>query len=117
VGGDLVQQLAGLSVVLADTAVLVAGNDVLAGLAPASNGGLALVANDGQGSLVGLLGVDIRVDVDDDDVAKVTHTLLGNAQQLGTVLVELDTLDGGRELPGLEALAGLDLPQADGVVG
>lgn len=116
-GRDLVQQLAGLSVVLADTAVFVAGDDVLAGLAPASNGGLALVADNGQGSLVGLLGVDVRVDVDDDDVAQVTHTLLGNAQQLGSVLVELDTLDGGGELPGLEALAGLDLPQADGVVG
>lgn len=116
-GSDLVQQLAGLGVVLADTAVLVAGDDVLASLAPASNSGLALVANNGQGPLVGLLGVDVRVDVDDDDVAQVAHTLLSNAQQLGTVLVELDTLDGGGELPSLEALAGLDLPQADGVVG
>lgn len=115
--GDVVQQFTGLGVVLADTAVLVAGDDVLASLAPASNSGLALVADNGQGLLVGLLGGDIRVDVDNDDVAEVTHTLLGDAQQLGAILVELDALDSGRELPSLEALAGLDLPQADSVVG
>lgn len=47
----------------------------------------------------------------------MTHALLGDAQQLGAILVELDALDGGREVPGHQALAGGHLPQLDGVVG
>lgn len=116
VDGDVVEELAGLGVVLADAAVLVAGDDVLAEVAPAGDGGLALVADDGEGSLIGLLGVNVGVDVVDDDVAEVAHALLRHAEQLGAVLVELDTLDGGGELPGLDVLSGLDVPEADGVV-
>ena len=99
-----------LGVVLADAAVLVAGDDVLAEVAPAGDGGLALVAHDGELLLVALLGFDVGVDVQDDDATQVTHTLLGNAQQLGAVLVELDALDGGGELPRLEQAARRDLP-------
>ena len=115
--GDVVQQVTGLGIVSAHAAILVASNDVLAHGAPASDGGLALVADDGQDLLVTLLGVDVGVDVDDDNVGEVTHTLLGDTQQLGAVLVELDSLDGGGELPGLDEATGLDLPEADGVVG
>lgn len=115
--GDVVQQVTGLGVVSAHTAILVAGDDVLAHGAPASDGGLALVADDGQDLLVTLLGVDVGDYVDDDNVGEVTHTLLGDTQQLGAVLVELDSLDGGGELPGLDEAASLDLPEADGVVG
>lgn len=117
VDGEVVEEVARLGVVLADAAVLVAGDDVLAQVAPSGNGGLALVADNGEAPLLALLGVDVRVDVDDDDVAEVAHALLGDAQQLGAVLVELDALDGRGELPRLEALARLDLPQADRVVG
>lgn len=117
VDGNVVEHVAGLGVVLADAAVLVAGDDVLAEVAPAGDGGLALVADDGEGALVGLGAVDVRVDVEDDDVAEVAHALLGDAEQLGAVLVELDALDGRGELPDLEAAARLDVPQADGVVG
>lgn len=92
------------------------GNDVLGQVAEARHGRLALVCDDGQLPLVGLLGLRVDVDGDDDDVAHVAHALLGDAQQLGGVLVELDALDGGGELPRLEQAAGLDLPQADGVV-
>lgn len=92
-------------------------DDVLVEVAPAGDGGLALVADDGQGALVGLLGVDVEHDVEDDDGAQVAHALLGDAQQLAAVLAELDALDGGREVPGLEAPARLDLPQPDRVVG
>lgn len=46
----------------------------------------------------------------------MAHTLLCDAEQLGAVLVELDALDGGGELPCHQALAGLDLPQLDGVI-
>lgn len=117
VDGHVIDQLARLGVVLADAPVLVARDDVLAQVAPAGDGGLALVADDGQVALLGLLGVRVRVDVEDDDVAQVAHALLGDAEQLGAVLVELDALDGGGELPGLEVLARLDVPEADGVVG
>lgn len=117
VDGDVVEEISGLGIVLADAAVLVASNDVLAQVAPSSNGSLALVADDSEDPLLALLGLDVGVDVKDDNVAQETHTLLGHTQQLGAVLVELDTLDGGGELPGLEAFARLDLPEADGVVG
>lgn len=113
----VVKKFTGLGIPLADTTILVARNDVLARLAPSSNGSLALVANNGETLLVGLLGVDIWVDVNDDDVAQKSHTLLGNAQQLCSILVELNALDSGGELPGLEAAASLDFPQANGVVG
>ncbi len=117
VDGVVDEEVARLGVVLGDAAVLVAGDDVLGEGAPAGDGGLALVADNGEGALVGLLGVDVGVDVKGDDVGEVSHALLGDAQQLGAVLVELDALDGRGELPLLEALARLDLPQADGVVG
>ena len=114
---DVVEQVTRLAVVLRDGAVLVAGDDVLAKIAPPGHGGLALVAHNRQLLLVGLLGVDVDLDVEDDDGAQVPHALLGHAQQLGAVLVELDALDGRRELPCLEALARLDVPEADCVVG
>lgn len=93
------------------------GDNVLVEVAEASDGGLGLVANDGKDALVALLGLGIGVDVDDDDVGEVTHTLLGDTKQLGSVLAELDALHGSGELPGLEVLARLDIPKAHGVVG
>lgn len=117
VDGHVVQQVASLAVILGDATVLVTGNDVLVESTPACDGGLALVADDGEDLLVALLGLDVGVDVHDDNVAQVAHALLGDTQQLGAVFVELDTLDGRGELPDLEAAARLDVPQADRVVG
>lgn len=114
---QVVDEIAVLSVVLRHRAVLVAGDDVLGQVAPAGDGGLALVTDDDEGLLGVLLGGDVEGDVEHDNVAEVAHALLGDAEQLGAVLVELDALDGGGELPRHQALAGLDLPQLDGVVG
>lgn len=114
---DVVDQLASLGIVLADATILVAGDDVLAQVTPPSDGRLALVAHNAKLPLVRLLGLGVGVDAVDDNVAQVAHALLGDAEQPGAVLVELDALDGGGELPGLEVLARLDVPQADGVVG
>lgn len=94
-----------------------ASNDVLGHVAPPRHGRLALVTNDGHRPLVGLLGLGIDLDIEHDDVTHVTHPLLGDTQQLGGVLVELDALDGGGELPRLQAPPRLHLPEADGVVG
>lgn len=116
VDGDVVEEVAGLGVVLAHAAVLVAGDDVLVGGAPAGDGGLALVADDGEGALVLLGALGVGVDVEDDDVGEVAHALLRDAEDLGAVLAELDPLDGGGELPRLDVAARLDLPEADGVV-
>lgn len=110
-------EVAILAVVLRHGAVLVTGDDVLGKVAPSSDGSLALIAHDDEG-LLGVLGsLDVQGDVKHDNGAQVTHTLLGDAQQLSAVLVEFDALDGGGELPGHQALAGLNLPQLDGVVG
>lgn len=110
-------EVAILAVVLGHGTVLVASDDVLGQVAPTGDGGLALVAHDDEG-LLGVLGSGgVQVDVEDDDGAEVTHTLLSDAEQLGAVLVELDALDGGGELPGHQALASLNLPQLDGIVG
>ncbi len=117
VDGEVVKHIASLGIVLADATVLVSGNDVLGEPAEASDGGLALVADNGQSTLVGLLSLGVGVDVVDDNVGEVTHTLLSNTEQLGTILVELDTLDGGGELPDLEAATGLDIPETNSVVG
>lgn len=92
-------------------------NNVLGTIAPTRHSRLASVANDSKRPLVGLLDLRIYGDVEHDDVAEVTHSLLCDAQDLGGILVELYSLDGGGELPGLDALSGLDLPEADGVVG
>lgn len=116
VDGDVVEQVAGLAVELGHGAVLVAGDDVLAEVAPAGDSGLALLADNGQVLLVRLLCLHIDLDVQHDNGSHVTHALLGHTQQLRAVLVELDALHGGREVPGLEALAGLDVPKADCVV-
>jgi hypothetical protein len=117
VNREVVQEVAGLGIILGDGAVLVASNDVFAEVAPPSNGGLALVADDRQGLLIALLGLYIDRNIEHNNGAQVSHALLGYAQQLGALLVKLDPLDGSRELPCLEALAGLYIPQADRVVG
>ena len=116
-GVGKVEKFTSLAVILADAAVLVTRDDILAEVAPACDGGLAFVADNCEGPLICLLSVDVRVDFENDDVGEVTHALLGNAQELGAVLVELNALDSGRELPCLETATGLDLPEADGVVG
>jgi hypothetical protein len=95
----------------------VTSQNVLGQITPSSNGGLALVAHNGQLSLVTLLGVDVGVDVEHDDGTQMTHTLLRHTEQLAAVGAELNALDGCRELPSLEETAGLDLPKSDGVVG
>lgn len=115
--GDIVQEITSLAVILADAAIFVTGNDVLVHVAPASDSGLGLVTDNGEDLLVALLGIDIRVDIDDDNVTEVSHTLFRDTKKLGAVLVELDTLDCGGELPGLEAAASLDVPETHGVVG
>lgn len=117
VGGDAVDDIAVLSIELRDAAVFVAGDDVLGHVAPAGDGGLALVADNAQHLFWVLLSSGVDVDVKHDDGTQVTHTLLGNTQQLGAVLVKFDALDGGGEVPGHQALAGSDLPQLDSVVG
>lgn len=94
-----------------------AGDDVLGHVAPSRHGRLAPVAHNSQLPLVGLLSLGVEVDRQHDDVTHVTHALLGDAQELRGILVELDALDGGGELPGLDQAAGLDVPEADGVVG
>ena len=115
--GHVVEEITGLGIVSAYATILMASDDVLAESTPARNGGLALVANNSESLLVGLLSVEIGVDVDDDDVGEVTHSLLSNSQQLGGIFVELDSLDGGGELPGLDETASLDFPETDCVVG
>lgn len=100
VGRDAVDDVAVLAVELRDAAVLVAGDDVLRHVTPTRDGGLALVADDAQDLLGVLLSGRIDVDVEHNNGTQVTHTLLGDAQQLGAVLVELDALDGRGEVPG-----------------
>jgi hypothetical protein len=111
------QQVACLGVPLCDGAVLVARDDVLGEVGEAGDGGLALVADYPRGVLVALGGIDVGVDLVDDDGGQVPGALLGDTQQLAAVGRELDALDGGGKLPCLQQPAGLDLPQAHRVVG
>jgi hypothetical protein len=110
--------LAGLCVPLGDGTVLVARDDVSGAGREAGDCDLGnVVDDDAQRLLAGLLALGVLVDVVDDDCAELALALLGDTEQLAAVLVELDALDGGAELPCLEQLAGLDLPESDGVVG
>jgi hypothetical protein len=101
---DVGEHLAGLRVPLA-------GDDVLGEVGEAGDGDTGqLVDDDAQGGLVGLLAVGALVDVVDDDVAELAGTLLGHAQQLLSVLGELNALDRGQEVPCLEQFASLHFP-------
>ena len=117
VDGDVVEEIAVLAVELGDGAVLVAGNDELVEVTPAGDGSLGILADNGHNLLVALLGVNVELDVENDDGTEMTHTLLRHTQKLAAILAELNALDGGREVPCLEKSASLDLPEADGVVG
>jgi len=118
VGVGALVLLASLCVPLGDGAVLVAGDDVSGAGGETSDCDLGnVVDNNAQRVLVGLLALGVLVDVVDEDCAELALTLLGDTEQLGAVLVELDALDGGSKLPRLQQLSGLDLPESDGVVG
>jgi hypothetical protein len=115
---DIGEHLAGLCVPLGDAAVLVAGNDVLGEVGESSDGDTRkFVDNDAKSGLIGLLAVGALVDVVNNDVAELAGTLLGHAQQLLSVLRELDTLDRGQEVPCLEQFSSLHFPKSHGVVG
>ena len=69
-----------LGIILRDAAVLMTGDDVFGQVTPGGNGGLALVAGDGQSSLVRLLGIHVRDDVKDHDGAQEAHPFLGHRE-------------------------------------
>lgn len=85
-------------------------NDVLRQVAPSRNGSLALLAVDSHSPLVRLLSIDIDLDIQNDDRAQETHALFRDSQQFRAILVEFDSLDGGIEVPDLEAFARPDVP-------
>ncbi len=85
-------------------------NNVLRHIAPSRNRSLAVLAGDSECLLVLLWSIDIFVDIKNNDCAEETHALLCNGQKLGSVLVELDSLDCGIEVPGLQALSALNIP-------
>jgi hypothetical protein len=114
---NVLDELSGLSVVLGDGTILVSGDNELAQVTPSGNGSLGLAGGDGEHRTVDLLGIDIDDNGENDNGSTVSHTLLSNCQQQSSVLVELDALDGGGELPGLKTSSGLYLPELDAVVG
>ena len=118
VGVGALVLLTSLCVPLGDGAVLVTRDDVSGAGRKTSDCDLGNVVDDNaQRVLVGLLALGVLVDVVDEDCAELALALLGHTKQLAAVLVEFDALDGGSELPCLQQLSGLDLPQSDGVVG
>lgn len=106
-----------LAMILRDGTVLVSGNDVLVEVAPRGDGGLALLESDSEEGLIRLRSLNIVDNREHDDGTQVTHSHFSDAQQERTVLRELDALDSGGELPGLQASSGPDLPELDSVVG
>ena len=69
-----------LGIILRDAAVLMASDDVFGQVTPGGDGGFALVAGDGQSSLVRLLGIHVRDDVEDHDGAQEAHPFLGHCE-------------------------------------
>jgi len=110
-----------LRVVLADATILVASNDVLVQITPACHRSLALRAGNPQARLVVLVvqvpALTVTVaDVEHDDRAQIPHALLRHGQQPAPVRAELDPLHGRGEVPDLDTLARLDVPESHGVV-
>lgn len=107
-----------LSVILADATILMTSNDMSTKGTPPSNSSLALLTNNLHRRLIGLIRVvPVVINIEDGNCALITHTLLGNSQQPPSVGRKLNTLDGGGQLPLLDLLAGLDVPQTHSVVG
>lgn len=69
-----------LGIILRDTPILVAGDDVFGQITPGGDGGFALVAGDGQSPLIRLLGIHVRDDVEHHDRAQEAHPFLGHCK-------------------------------------
>lgn len=96
-------------------------NDVLAQVTPSRNGSLALLTGNLQARLVGLIvqvpALTVTVtDVEHHDRTEISHALLRHSQQPASIGAELDPLHGRGEVPDLDALARLDVPESDSVV-
>lgn len=65
----------------------------------------------GTGAGRTIFTITLSVDVEHSDSTLVTHTLLGNADDLTVVLAECHSLDGCREFPLVQALSGFYVPE------
>ena len=54
-------------------------NDEFRKIAPASDGSFALITSNSERSLVALLGINVELDVQDDDRSKIPHSLFGDS--------------------------------------
>lgn len=110
-----------LRVVLADTAIFVSGNDMLAKITPTGDCSLALLACNLEMRLINLIVQTISSTITVPDVkhanrAEETHPLLCHCQQPAAVRTEGNALDRGRELPHLDALTRPNIPQPHRVI-
>jgi hypothetical protein len=99
------------------SSVLVSRDDELVKTTPSRNSRLTSTRLDRELRLLVLLLRALAVDREDGDTTGVTHTLLSNGENARVVLGPGDALDGGGELPGVEALAGANVPELEHVVG
>jgi hypothetical protein len=60
--------------------------------------------------------VALSVDVEHPDGALISHSLFCYAHHLGVIVVERDPFDRRRELPCIQAFAGLDTPQPERII-
>jgi hypothetical protein len=113
----VLDELSGLSIVLAHSSVLVSGDDELVQVAPRGNSSLALPEGDGEKRLIRLFRVDIDLDREHNHSSQMTHAHLRHSQQQCTILGKLNALDSSREVPCLQTPSCPHLPQLDCVVG
>ena len=118
VHSNTVQVLAGAAIPLRDLAILMPRNDDVPVRAPRRDRRLGLTQRDCEFALLRLRQpTRQRIHPVHHDAAQMAHALLGDAEQVLAVVRKLDALDRRRELPGVDALAGADVPELDGVVG
>ena len=63
-----------------------------------------------------LCAVSFAVNIEDTNGTLITHTLLGDADDLFVVFAKRHALYGGREFPEEKTFARLDGPQAHGII-
>lgn len=91
-------------------------DDVFVQITPCRNRCLALSEGDCEQWSICLLRLDIDYNRENYQSSQESHSSLCHSQQKRPVLTELNSLDSGWEVPSLERLSGLHIPDFDSVV-
>ena len=105
-----------LCVVLRYRSVFMSSDDISRKITPRRNRSFRLIARNRQRPLIALLSLHINLNIQHDNRPQKPHPLFRHGEQFRAILVKLDPLNRGVEIPYFHAFAGAHVPEADGVV-